>query len=469
VDNDSQWTFTQLAAAIDNVRALLGRAAVTSDDAVLILAPLRNQAVAAYLGTVYHGAVAVLIDRRSGPSDVIHACNAARPTVALAFDDDAQRLGLAQQCPVISLGRVNTDIPPPVSGNHALVDPDLPAVVVFTSGTTSMPKGVVHTLNSLRSGTANMIGALDVDADDAFYLSGPLANITGVLQLDSALTSHAKLILDERFSAASAFERINRHGATIIGGAPVVVETLFAEAERRSTSLPLRCIAVGGTMIPQRVIDNAARFGIRSVRVYGSSEVPFSTATSPIDAQAMVDDGSPLPGVEVAILDSGGTDELIVRGPHQFHGYLDTTHNSGAFADDWVRTGDQADASNGRIKIKGRLKEIVVRKGMKISLAEIDSAAAGLGDCAAFGVDDEVTGERLALAIRTTGAPDITFADVVKHLAAGGLAKWKLPEQIVLWDDTFPRTASGKVIRQQLANDSRDHRTLYAPRKDDKA
>ena len=464
VDNDSVWTYAQLGAAVDNVRGILARAEVTADDAVLILAPLRNAAVAAYLGTLYHGAVAVLLDRRIGTADVTNACSAARPRVALAFDDDSRRLGLPRHCRVLSLDHVSTR----PCGMHTAgtpVDPDATATVVFTSGTTSAPKGVVHTINSLRCGAANMIEALHIGEDDAFYLSSPMASITGVLQLHSAVSKHAKVILEESFSASSAFDRVRDHGATVIGGAPVIAETIVAEAERRGESLALRCIAVGGSMIPQTVLASAARFGVRAVRVYGSSEAPFSTATALDGPGSASDDGAPLPGVEIAIHDAGGADELIVRGPHQFHGYLDASQNADAFADDWLRTGDQADIESGRMRIKGRLKDIVVRKGMKISMAELDAAASDLGDCVAFGVADEETGERLALAIRAaTATRDIGYTEVVKHLTSGGLAKWKLPEQIVVWDGPYPRTASGKIIRQQLADGNRHLHTFYAPR-----
>jgi len=464
VDNDSAWTYSTLGAAVAAVRGILTQAGVSAGDAVLIVAPLRNEAVAGYLGALYHGAVAVLLDRRTGAADVANACGAARPRVCLAFDDDSRRLDLPRHCRVLSLDAVSTRRCG-TDGEDVTVDPDAPATVVFTSGTTSAPKGVVHTINSLRCGTANMIEALQIGADDAFYLSSPLASITGVLQLHSALTVRAKVILEERFSAASAIDRVREHKATVIGGAPVVAETIFAESERRGEIPALRCIAVGGSMIPQPVLVGAARFGVRAVRVYGSSEAPFSTATALEDLSAGDDEGTPLAGVEIAVRDEGGDDELIVRGPHQFHGYLDAGQNTDAFIDDWVRTGDQADIRSGRLRIKGRLKEIVVRKGMKISLAELDAAASGLGDCAAFAVADEDTGERLALAVRAaTTTAEINYVAVVEHLTGVGLAKWKLPEQIVVWDGDYPRTASGKIIRQKLTDKSRHLRTFYAPR-----
>jgi acyl-CoA synthetase (AMP-forming)/AMP-acid ligase II len=466
VDNVSQWTFSELATAVQSVRASLAQANVTAGDAVLIITPLLKEAVAGYLAAMYLGAVAVLLDRRCGASDILHACRTARPRVALAFDDDAHRLDLSRYCPVLSLKDATAAGTARLSVvDDVLVDPDVPAAVVFTSGTTSAPKGVVHTINSLRCGTSNMIEALDITSDDALFLSSPLAGITGVLQLHSALTARAKVIMEEHFSGPSSLARVCEHGATVLGGAPVIGETLFAEAERLGRPLALRCIALGGTMIPKPILDSAARLGIRPVRAYGSSEAPFSTATALDDIESLSDEGTPLAGVEIAIRDAGSADELIIRGPHQFHGYLDASHNDDAFVDDWLRTGDQADICSGRLRIKGRLKEIAVRKGMKISLAELDAAASGLGDCAAFAVADEETGERIALAIRSaTTTTDVTYVDVVDHLAEGGLAKWKLPEQIVVWDGSYPRTPSGKIIRQQLTDERRHLRTLYAPR-----
>jgi acyl-CoA synthetase (AMP-forming)/AMP-acid ligase II len=462
IDETSRWTYTQLVTATNKVRALLCRRGVTAGDAVLILAPLRNEAVAAYLGTLHCGAVAVLLDRRCGQSDVINACRVARPRLSLAFDADARRLNLTEQCSIEPLDGIGVAGEADLA-NDAVLDPDAPAVVVFTSGTTSSPKGVIHTMNSLRSGAANMVNALNVGADDGFLLASPMASITGVVQLESAFTSRAKVILQEHFSAEGALECVEQHGATVIGGAPVIAESVFAEADRRQCAeLPLRCIAVGGARIPRQILSAAARFGVESVRVYGSSEVPFSTATTLGTSTGATDDGAPLPGVDVAIRDAGGADELIVRGPHQFHGYLDAADNGEAFTEGWVRTGDQTDIRLGRVTIKGRLKDIAIRKGSKISLAEIDTAAECLGECAAFAVPDHATGERLALAIRTT--EDITYEAVVEQLTAAGLAKWKLPEQIVVWDADLPRTATGKIIRQKLADGSASHRCLYAPR-----
>jgi acyl-CoA synthetase (AMP-forming)/AMP-acid ligase II len=362
-DDESQWTFDDLAAAIEYVADSLDQVKVTSDDAVLIIAPLRNAAAAAYLGTVNRGAVAVLLDRRCGEADIAGAVLSANPRVAFAFDDDARRLGLARHCDVLPLDRIDIRHRPTQSPGVMDLDPDVPAAVVFTSGTTSAPKGVVHTINSLRCGAANMIKALNIGADDALFLSTPWPVSPACFQLEPALTMHAKLILEEKFSAQRSLQRIYDHGATAIGGAPFITETILDEALRLNQPIPLRCIALGGSMVPESVLEKAARFGVAAVRVYGSSEAPFSTATSSADGTTVSDDGSPMPGVEVGL--RATDDELIIRGPHQFHGYLEAAQNEGAFSDDWVRTGDIAEVAYQRIRIKGRLKEVVIRKGIR--------------------------------------------------------------------------------------------------------
>jgi acyl-CoA synthetase (AMP-forming)/AMP-acid ligase II len=454
-DSDGSWTYQQLAAAVGAARSRLTAAGVSRGDAVLIVAPLRNAAVAGYLATVQLGAVAVLLDRRSGTAEARHACDAAHPLVSLAFRADADRLGV--NIPVVDLDLVNctADAAPP---DARLLNPDLPAVVVFTSGTTGRPKGVLHTLNSLRFGTTNMVAALGFRPDDVFALSAPLASITGIIQLQSAITRHAAVLLQDRFVPSIALDDCVRHGVSIIGGTPVIAQTIFAEARRRGIGVgALRTIAVGGAAVPDSLLQAAADFGVESVRIFGSSEAPVSTAAMSSGGVLPDNDGAPLPGVDIGL---GSDDELLVNGPHRCHGYLDPADNAAAFDADWVRTGDRARITDGRVTITGRLKDIAIRKGMKISLAEIDSAATPLGECVAFTVPDDDTGERVALAVRT----ELSYPAMVAALEAAGLARWKLPEQIVVWDGYFPRTASGKVIRDQLRDTARHRSTGYAPR-----
>ncbi|MCZ8377341.1 AMP-binding protein [Mycobacterium sp. CPCC 205372] len=462
VDNNLHWTYQDLSGAVRTSARSMKAAGVTSDDAVLIVAPLTNAAAASYLATQLIGNVAVLLDRRCGMADVDTAF-AAAPKIAWATRADATRLHLDARCPVLYLDNDAecTDSAPEDLAH--IIDPDVASLVVFTSGTTSSPKGVVHTRNSLRCGVANMTAAMNVTGEDGFFLSSPLASITGVLQLETALAIHAAVILEDRFESSASLERLRRNRATLLGGAPIICDELFAECQRQNIDqLSLRCIALGGSMITQPVLANARRFGIEPVRVYGSSEAPFSTATQLGSGAALEDEGTALPGVEVAV---GDSDELLIRGPHQFHGYLDTGDNDSGFSGQWVRTGDQAVIDDAhRVRISGRLKDVAIRKGMKVSLTEIDAAAAALGDCAAYAIADPATGERAALAIYPRSQSTLSYSAVTQQLLEFGLAKWKLPEQIVIWNRPLPRTPSGKVVRRQLSSAEQDCQTFYAPR-----
>ena len=150
--------------------------------------------------------------------------------------------------------------------------------------------------------------------------------------------------------------------------------------------------------------------------------------------------------------------ECCLGGPHLFLGYVDRRRRcrrlrGGGGDDDWFLTGDLAELHDGRLRITGRIKDIVIRNGLNIPIAEVDGMVAslpGVVQCAGYGVADDVTGERLAMAVRLAPGASLEFDAMVEALAAAGLAKWKIPEEVVFWNEPFPETASGKVQRNQL-------------------
>jgi acyl-CoA synthetase (AMP-forming)/AMP-acid ligase II len=328
----------------------------------------------------------------------------------------------------------------------------------------------VHSMGSLLAGVGNMAHLLSFTAQDAAFLVSPLASITGVMQLHLALDRGGRLILEDAFSPPASLGRLIAHRVTVFGGAPFVLEQLLREAGRqRLESLPLRAVAVGGSAIPRRLLEEAAtRYGIVPTRVYGSSECPNAFGSAPQDPlpQRLSDEGVAMEGTEGRLDEATG--ELQVRGDNLFRGYLDPQDNEEAFTPDgWFRTGDQATFTAGRLVITGRLKEVVARKGMKISLAEIDEAMRGMPDgidAAAYGVSDANTGERVAVAVHVAPGIEVTLDGVTGWLRAAGLATYKLPEQLVIWHDQLPRTPSGKVIRRALADGAVDRPTHCAAR-----
>ncbi len=459
-DASSSWSYERLEAQIARAADCLSRNGIADGVPVLVIAPLAAEAVAAYHAILRCGGIAVLLDRRCGQADVRHALDLVDAALVITWPELASRLGLAGgRPPVLSFSELGEW--PGLRRDWTEPDPRAPRAVVFTSGTTSQPKAVVHSLNTLRAGARSMAAALALTQHDAAFLSTPLASITGLAQLHLTLDRGARLILEDHFDAAASLDRLRSQRATVLGGAPIIMEELFRQAaERDVRTLPLRAMCLGGTMIPRPVLEFAMdRFGITPVRIYGSSEVPCATATSPSDQDQLrvADDGVGARGVELRT-DGPVAGELLVRGPMRFLGYLSPADNRDAFVEGgWFRTGDLGVLDRGRLTVTGRAKEIVARKGMKISLAEVDAAALalpGVDEAASYGVPDDQTGERLVLAVRCSDpAPD--FDTIASRLLAGGLAKWKLPEQIVFWDEPLPRTASGKIQRQALADAGR--------------
>jgi acyl-CoA synthetase (AMP-forming)/AMP-acid ligase II len=297
------------------------------------------------------------------------------------------------------------------------------------------------------------------------YLVSPLTSITGIMQVHLVADRHAALVLDDHFDAEASLDRIDAVGATVLGGAPVIAERLLHAARRRATNrIALRTLALGGSM--ELATDT---FGIEIARVYGSSEAPNFSGSTPADdrERRLSDDGGLMPGSEVRVGSAEHPQEGLLRGPGVFLGYADPADTAAAFEGDWFRTGDLVEVADGRLTVIGRLKDVVDRNGLKISLSEIDAALDGLAgvvEHACFGRPDPSTGERLAVAVQVDDGAVVTLADVVDHLRAHGTAVRKLPEELVVWDGPLPRTASGKVVRSRLVMDAPAMRSEVAER-----
>ena len=471
-DRRSELTWRQLAGrvagAVDEVR----RHQVPPGAAAVLVSGNTVDGVVAFHALLRAGVTAVVLDRRCGPADIGFAVEAVPAALVVLPREETARLAPAAgtvPCAVLEdLARPDRDGPVDASG----LDRDQPAVVLFTSGTTSRPKGVVHSLNTLTAGARNMAQTTEAGPDSVIYLISPLTSITGVMQMMLAAETHARLVLDDEFQAEQALDRINRYGATLLGGAPVIVERLIEVADRRGVKgVSLRTLALGGTVLPRQFLERISmQYGIDVIRVYGSSESPNATGRIPGGGEEwrrLADDGALMPGTEVKVGSSGHPQEGLIRGPALMLGYLDQDDNRAAFEDGWYRTGDLLDVVDGRLTVIGRLKEVVSRNGIKISLGEIDAALADhpdLVEAAAFAVPDKETGERMGVAVVARPGSEVTLDGVLEHLTAAGVAIRKLPEQVTVWDEPLPRTASGKVVRATLTLDAPGKESMLAPR-----
>lgn len=356
----------------------------------------------------------------------------------------------------------------PPTADDQPVDPDAVALLMYTSGTTAEPKGVLHTHNTLAAEVMSLARVHQLGPTDRTLMPSPLSHISGVIHgiLAPALLGTSAVLM-ERWQPRDALELIERERVTYMVGAPAFLQDLLAQpaSAKVGRTDSLRLFSCGGAGVSPALIEAARRRfpHCTAKRVYGSTEFPSLTTTDATDARArgIDSEGRPIWPAEVRIagesdtsVPPGSEGEVQGRGPECFVGYVDATLNADAFtADGWFRTGDLGVLDgDGYLRITGRLKEIVIRKGEKISVKEVEDLIAAhpaVAEVALVAVPDVATGERACAVVRVRPGQSLDLASLSQFLASRGVATQKWPEQFEVVTD-FPRTESGKIMRTKL-------------------
>ena len=340
------------------------------------------------------------------------------------------------------------------------VDPSSPALVAYTSGTTSDPKGVIHTHRTIGF-EVRQLGSMQPAKAPPPITGAPVGHGIGMLAALLIPAVQGKPIhLVDVWDPGAVLRHMAAEGLTSGGGATFFLLSLLDHPDFDPyVHLPLmQFVGMGGASVPMAVADRAADLGISIVRMYGSTEHPSITGAShddPFDKKARTD-GHPLAGVEIRLDDDG---EIFSRGPDCFAGYTDPALTANAFEDGWYRTEDVGVLDgDGWLTITDRKKDIIIRGGENISAVEVENVLLhidGVLECAVVAAPDARLGEHACAFVRGR-APSL--ADVQAAMAEAGLAKQKWPEEIREVHD-FPRTASGKVQKYVLRTQLREEAT----------
>ncbi|WP_241010850.1 AMP-binding protein [Mycobacterium camsae] len=334
------------------------------------------------------------------------------------------------------------------------LDPDAVRMVLYTSGTTGRPKGVLHSHNSIHALLRQIGEHWRVEPGDGFLVASPIAHIGGsIYAFEAPFLLGATAVLIERWDADRAVGLLVAEHCTHMAGATPFLEQLLTAAQRADTRLPdLKVFICGGASVSPGLIRKTAAYFDSTVvtRVYGSTEVPVTTVGSTEDRDHAADtDGRP--GVaDVKLVDG----EIHVRGPQMLVGYLRTEDEAGAFdAEGYFRTGDLARwVDDEYLVVTGRAKDIIIRNGENISPKEVEDILAdhpGIAEVAIVGLPDERTGERACAVVVPAAAPGPDVPSLLDFLTASGVARFKAPEQVVIWDD-LPKNDAGKVLKHQI-------------------
>lgn len=343
-------------------------------------------------------------------------------------------------------------------------DPDAVRMLLYTSGTTGRPKGVLHSHNSLNA-LVRQIGDHWIAAPgDTFLVASPISHIGGsIYAFECPLLLGVTAFLMERWDADEAVRLAATEHWTHMAGATPFLQQVLAAARSAGTRLPdLKLFVCGGASVPPSLIREAAEYFERAVvtRVYGSTEVPITTVGS-VEREnatfAAETDGRP--GLAEIKLSSNPAampreGEICARGPQMLVGYLHVEDEANAFDDDgYFRTGDLGRWAHGdHLVVTGRAKDIIIRNGENISPKEVEDILAHhpeIAEIAIVGLPDERTGERACAVIVPARLPGPTLSAVREFLEAQGLARFKIPEQVLL-RETLPRNDAGKILKDRL-------------------
>lgn len=334
-------------------------------------------------------------------------------------------------------------------------------VILFTSGTESRPKGVMHTHNTVIFGEKALSRVLGLSDTDIILMPSTVAHATGCLHgVCLPIINGGQSVLLDIFTPEKALELIEREHCTFgMGATPFIHDMLGHEDFGRYDISSLRFFLCGGAPIPRKLVHDAFTAGFKLLAVYGSTESPPHTVNRLDDNPEKIfsSDGAPLPGIEVKIvdegrntLDQGQEGEEASKGPNVCVGYLDEPDLTAKTFDNegWYYGGDLCLLdSEGYLKVVGRKKDIIIRGGENISCREVEDllyAHPDVEEAALVAMSDDRLGERACAYIVLRKEGKLTLIDIQKHLKANGVAKYKWPEGMVIVDK-LPRTASGKV------------------------
>lgn len=374
-------------------------------------------------------------------------------------------VGMVRKLDIRNLEVLTSDHLPNGDPLSVAVEPSHPFILLFTSGTESSPKAVLHTHDALLSNGYHLGRELGIRQEDAVLCTAPLSHLFGLCSFYVALGAGARVVVYPNFDERSLVDAVAQHRVAAVFAPPPHLMALVQIEE--PPPLPNFRIALSSGSSCPRWLRETLQLKYHCVPVdqWGMTECQAGIFNRPSDfgEKLMSTSGRPAPGVRVRTVDDAGNDvgsgavgQLLYQGPYLFDGYLrrpDLTAESWT-EDGWFVTGDLASIdAEGYVRIEGRTKDVINRGGLKVNPIEIEELLLthpNVRQVAIVPMPDPRLGERsCAYVSLREGAADVTLADVTDFLLARGVAKYKLPERLEVWPE-LPTTATRKIQKAVL-------------------
>ncbi len=485
-----RFSFAELNERVDRAANVLTGLGLTKGDRVAVLLPNGHQFVVAFYAAARAGLVVVPLNWRLVADELAFMLRDSGATV-LVFDAEYDavladlhgRRGDEDGLPVAHWLRVGADAPAWAGDFDAVVedapadpvfvdaDGDDPLFIMYTSGTTGLPKGALHTHDSVEWAVFTMLASVDVRFRDRYLISLPMFHVGALMPVVGCIYRGATLVILRHFDPRRIWEVFRDERVTITLAVPAMLNFMLPTyAPELRESLQLRLIWSGAAPVPPSLIEAYAGLGIEVHQVYGLTETCGPACViSPDDAMSHVGStGKAFFHTDVRIVDFDGKDvgvgvpgEVLVRGRHIMAGYWNReAATAETIIDGWLHTGDVAVRDDdGFVYIQDRIKDMIISGGENVYPAEIEDVLLshpGIAEVAVLGMPSEKWGES-PLAVVVRADPDLDEAAVLAH-CSGRLARFKLPKRAV-FTDAIPRTPTGKALKRVL----REQFPLEAP------
>lgn len=488
-DKPIRLTFAELASTVDTIAANLMSLGVERQDVVSFQLPNWWEFVATSLACMRIGAIANCLMPILGENELRFMLQAAESKVLIVpksfrgrdYSQMANNL-LESQSTLEHIiivddegengfeSQLLKDAPVDSLSQRSALDPNEVLLLMFSSGTTGEPKGVMHTSNTILKSVQALVNRMGVSSEDNVLSATPLGHLTGyaVLAVLPLMLGNT-IVLQDVWDAIKALKIIEDEKVGFTAGAtPFLMDLCDKVEEGAICSDSFRLFLCAGAPIPSNIVNRAINdMGLKVCSCWGMTEVVAGTVTNPelASTKSASTDGRPLEDVEIMIADENDkplppevTGRLLIKTPTLFIGYLKRPDLSKLTSDGWFDTGDRAYSdAEGFIRISGRSKDLIIRGGENIPVAEVENILythPAVSTAAVVGFSDPRMGERACAYIVEKPGMEFTFEDMIELFSSLKVTKQFWPERLEIID-AMPTTSTGKIQKFKLREEAR--------------
>ena len=453
IDNDSKLTYSELHEEVNNFSSFLNK--FPKNSVVSLLFDNTHEFVISYLGTINSGCIAHLIPTGISQKNLIDQISSAKPKLVLSSENYFSKIAEIESK---NIEKLRFSEVKKTSYQDRKPQPSDYAYLIYTSGTTSSPKGVPVTHSNCVFTTANIVRTLQYSQDDIDVLPLPLSHSFGLGCLHTSFYVGSTLIIHKTTEIPQILDSIKNHHASTLAAIPSTLSKIVSNSfsDSSNTLSNLRLIITNSTFLPPETTKKLKKI-LKNGKVatyYGLTEASRSTFMI-FDGDDNIESvGKPSDGISLKLIsnnDESTIGEVWIKGRNVINNYWSDEHTKENFVDGWLKTGDLGKIDDGYLYILGRVDDLINVSGEKVYPQEIERVVkvlTGIDDVIAVPMKHEVFGEVVKLFVKKSIESDISKTDILTHCIKN-LERFKVPANIEFVED-FPRTDYGKIKRFML-------------------